>query len=37
MFETIAIAPPLIVTKADIDLILDALDSSITQMEKEML
>ena len=37
MFENIAIAPPLTITKEDIDLIIDALDPSITQMEKEML
>ncbi len=37
MFETIAVAPPLIVTKDEIDIIVDALDSSIAQMEKEML
>jgi len=37
MFENIAIAPPLTVTKEEIDIIVDALDSSIAQMEKEML
>jgi adenosylmethionine-8-amino-7-oxononanoate aminotransferase len=37
MFENIAVAPPLTIKKEDIDLIVDALDKSIGQMEKEML
>jgi 4-aminobutyrate--pyruvate transaminase len=37
MFENIAIAPPFIITKNEIDIIVDAVDSSIAQMEKEML
>ncbi|MBI5118677.1 aspartate aminotransferase family protein [Candidatus Poribacteria bacterium] len=37
MFENIAVAPPLTVTKTEIDTIVDALDSSIAQMEREML
>jgi len=37
MFETIAVAPPLTITKEEIDIIVDAIDSSIPEMEKEML
>jgi len=37
MLENIAIAPMLTTTKEEIDLIVDALDSSIAQMEEEML
>ena len=37
MFECIGIAPPLIISKEDIDLILDELDASIGQMEQEKL
>jgi adenosylmethionine-8-amino-7-oxononanoate aminotransferase len=37
MFENIAIAPPLTMKKEDIDLIIDALDAPIIQIEKEML
>jgi adenosylmethionine-8-amino-7-oxononanoate aminotransferase len=37
MMENVAVAPPLTVTKDEIDLIVDALDSSIARMEKEML
>ena len=37
MMENVAIAPTLTVTKEEIDLIVDALDSSISQMENEML
>jgi adenosylmethionine-8-amino-7-oxononanoate aminotransferase len=37
MLENIAIAPILTTTKEEIDLIVDALDASITQMEEEML
>lgn len=37
MFENIAVAPPLTITKEEIDTIADVLDSSIQQMEKEML
>ena len=37
MLENIAVAPPLTIKKEDIDIIVDAIDSSIAQMEKEML
>jgi len=37
MMENVAVAPPLTVTKKEIDLIVDALESSIVKMEKEML
>ena len=37
MFENIAVAPPLTVTKEVLDVIVDAIDASITQMEEEML
>ncbi len=37
MFETIAVAPPLTITREEIDIIVDAIDSSIPEMEKEML
>jgi 4-aminobutyrate--pyruvate transaminase len=37
MMENVALAPPLTVTKKEIDVIVDALDSSIAQMEEEML
>jgi adenosylmethionine-8-amino-7-oxononanoate aminotransferase len=37
MFETVAVAPPLTITREEIDIIVDAIDSSIPQMEKEML
>jgi 4-aminobutyrate--pyruvate transaminase len=37
MLENIAVAPPLMITKEDIDIIVDAIDSSIDEMEKEML
>jgi adenosylmethionine-8-amino-7-oxononanoate aminotransferase len=37
MLENVAVAPTLTTTKKDIDIIVDALDSSIAQMEKEML
>jgi adenosylmethionine-8-amino-7-oxononanoate aminotransferase len=37
MFENIAIAPPLTITKEEIDIVVDAIDSSILEMEKEML
>ncbi|RJP70325.1 MAG: aspartate aminotransferase family protein [Candidatus Abyssobacteria bacterium SURF_17] len=37
MMENVAVAPPLTITKKEIDIIVDALDSSIAQMEKEML
>jgi L-2,4-diaminobutyrate transaminase len=37
MMENVALAPPLTVTQQDIDVIVDALDSSISQMEEEML
>jgi adenosylmethionine-8-amino-7-oxononanoate aminotransferase len=37
MMENVALAPPLTVTKKEIDTIVDALDSSIAQMEEEML
>lgn len=37
MMENVAIAPPLTITKEEIDIIVDAVDSSIAQMEKEML
>ena len=37
MLENIAIAPVFTTTKQEIDLIVDALDASIEQMEKEML
>ncbi len=37
MMENIAVAPPLSITKEEIDTIVDAIDSSIAQMEKEML
>ena len=37
MMENIAIAPPLTITREEIDTIVDAVDSSIAQMEKEML
>jgi adenosylmethionine-8-amino-7-oxononanoate aminotransferase len=37
MFENIAVAPPLTTTKETLDVIVDALDASITQMEEEML
>ena len=37
MMENVAIAPMLGVTKEEIDQIVEALDSSIEQMEKEML
>ncbi len=37
MLENVAIAPILTTTKEEIDLIVDALDASITQMEEEML
>jgi len=35
--ENIEIAPPLTITKEEIDMIVDTLDSSIAQMEKELL
>ena len=35
--ESIALAPPFIFTKEEIDTLVDALDASITQMEKELL
>lgn len=35
--ESIALAPPFIISEQEIDTIVDALDSSIAQMEKEML
>ena len=37
MLENIAIAPPFTITKEDMDIVIDSLDSSIEQMEKEML
>ena len=37
MLENVAVAPVLTTTKEEIDIIVDALDSSIAQMEKEML
>jgi 4-aminobutyrate--pyruvate transaminase len=37
MMENVAIAPPLTITKEEIDVIVDAVESSIEQMEKEML
>jgi L-2,4-diaminobutyrate transaminase len=37
MLENVAVAPILTTTKEEIDLIVDALDSSIAEMEKEML
>ncbi len=37
MMENVAVAPPLTVTKASVDLIVDALEQSIEQMEKELL
>ena len=37
MMENVALAPPLTITRQDIDVIVDALDSSIGQMEEEML
>jgi len=37
MMENVAIAPTLTVTKKEIDMIVEALDASIVQMEKEML
>ncbi|MFW9769728.1 MAG: aminotransferase class III-fold pyridoxal phosphate-dependent enzyme, partial [Candidatus Thorarchaeota archaeon] len=37
MMENVALAPPLTVTEKEIDAIVDALDSSIAEMEKEML
>jgi adenosylmethionine-8-amino-7-oxononanoate aminotransferase len=37
MLENVAIAPPLTITKSEIDTIVDAVESSIVQMEKEML
>jgi adenosylmethionine-8-amino-7-oxononanoate aminotransferase len=35
--ENVAVAPPFTVTKKEIDTIVAALDSSIVQMEEEML
>jgi len=35
--ENIELAPPLTITEEEIDMIVDALDSSIAQMEKELL
>ena len=37
MLENVAVAPILTTTKEEIDIIVDALDSSIAEMEKEML
>jgi adenosylmethionine-8-amino-7-oxononanoate aminotransferase len=37
MLENVAVAPILTTTKKEIDIIVDALDASIAQMEKEML
>jgi adenosylmethionine-8-amino-7-oxononanoate aminotransferase len=37
MMENVALAPPLTVTKKEIDTIVDVLDASIAEMEKEML
>ncbi len=37
MLENVAVAPTLAVTKEEIDIIVEALDASIAQMEKEML
>jgi L-2,4-diaminobutyrate transaminase len=37
MMENVALAPPFTVTKKEIDTIVAALDSSIAEMEKEML
>jgi len=35
--QGVSLTPPLTVTETDIDAIVDALDSSIAQMESEML
>ncbi|RJP66104.1 MAG: aspartate aminotransferase family protein [Candidatus Abyssobacteria bacterium SURF_17] len=35
--ESIALAPPFTISKEEIDMVVDALDSSIAQMESEML
>jgi adenosylmethionine-8-amino-7-oxononanoate aminotransferase len=37
MMENVALAPPLTVTKQEIDTIVDALDYSIAEMEEELL
>jgi adenosylmethionine-8-amino-7-oxononanoate aminotransferase len=37
MGQGVSMAPPLTITEKEIDLIVDALDSSIAQMEREML